>query len=489
MNTERSSLLKRIIHQLWMIMLKIVKVLKQGLSMLWPDKTFTSRLCFGMAFLCTTIFVINAVVTLLISAGYLVVELGMRADKELKVARMVCDRAEECTDTIRTDSLFQMIMASGIDNKYTICITDTANNLLACSLDTLGEKGKKGNLAERFNWSNDDSNVLYNINGKAHMQVVGFNNTMNICLSDTISGTGYKIMLLEPMDSAMDSAATVVKTVSYSSLICFALLVICYLIMLFVLRRTSARNKQIESELDVAASIQKQMVPLDFSAFPEHHGYSLHGFLQPAKTMGGDLLDYVLRDDKLFFCIGDVSGKGMPAALFMSEVHVLFHHVLAFEQEPAKICVALNNSLSEHNDSNMFCTLFLGVIDFATNTLTYCNAGHNPPIAIDTDGHATFVDVLPNIALGLFPDMPYESQQIEFPIGTTLVTYTDGVTEAESISNELLGEQTVLDILTDKHRLSPEQIITLMTTKIEEHAKLTDQSDDITILALKRTPA
>lgn len=489
MNTDSLTLIKKILHQVWMIILKIFKVLRQGLSMLWPDKTFTSRLCFGMAFLCTAIFVINAVVTLTTSVAYIIVELGMRADKELRMVRMVCDNAEESTDTIKTQHLFRMIKDSGINNKYIVCITDSANQLLACSLDTVAKNGKAAadNGRKIQNWTNDHGNVEFNFGDDVHMQIVSFNNTMNICLSDSIAGTGYRVKLLEPLDSAMDNALTVVKTVGYSSLICFVILVVCYLIMLFVLRRTSARNKQIESELDVAASIQKQMVPLDFSAFPERHGYSLHGFLKPAKTMGGDLLDYVLRDDKMFFCIGDVSGKGMPAALFMSEVHVLFHHVLAFEQEPAKICVALNNSLSEHNDSNMFCTLFLGVIDFSTNTLTYCNAGHNPPVAITGDGHAKFIDVLPNIALGLFPDMPYESQQMEFPVGTTLVTYTDGVTEAESISKQLFGDQTMLDVLTDKHLLKPEEIITLLTNKIDEHTRLTDQSDDITILALKRS--
>lgn len=475
------DILQLIGKRAWIIIRKFFSVIGNVLRMLWPDKTFTSRLCFGMAFLCTVIFVINACFTLAYSAGLIIFELGHRADKELKMAKIICDREQAKSDTTSTKQLFKMISESGIDDKYTICITDSINKILACNKkidpnDTIGA------------WRDGQPGFSINMQD-VDLQVVSFNNTMNLCSSDSIEGTDYKITLIEPLDQAFDSAVKVVKKVGMSSVICFGLLVFCYLIMLFLLRRTTSRNEQIEGELSVAASIQKQMVPLDFSVFPEQHGYDLHGLLQPAKSMGGDLLDYVLHDDKLFFCIGDVSGKGMPAALFMSEVHVLFHHVLSFTDNPEEICSGINRSVSERNETNMFCTLFVGVLDFATNVLHYCNAGHNPPALIDRDGNVKFVDVIPNIALGFEGSFPYSAQQMEFGAGTTLVTYTDGVTEAESLNKRLFGDGALLNVLRHKALLKPKQIIDVVMNKLNEHAMLADQSDDITMLVLKNCNA
>lgn len=464
-----------IMKNVWIVILKIWNTIRHGLSMLWPDKSFTTRLCFGMAFLCTMIFVINAAFTLVYSCGLIIFELGHRADKELKVAKMICDREEQRSDTISTDQLFKMIKSSGIDEKYTLCITDSTDSILACNDKAMKETRIDFGSSTDVNFEMEDVNL----------HIIHFNNTMNICLNDSIAGTGYNILLIEPMDNAMESAIDVVKEVGKSSLICFIALVVCYLVILYFLRRTTSKNEQIQSELDVAASIQKQMVPLDFSMFPESHGYNLNGMLKPAKTMGGDLLDYVLRDDKLFFCIGDVSGKGMPAALCMSEVHVLFHHVLTFTQDPADICSAINRSLAEGNDTNMFCTFFTGVIDFSTNRLSYCNAGHNPPVMIDDKGNASFIDCIPNIALGLVDEFPFQAQEMDFVPDSIIVTYTDGVTEAESIDKHTLGDKALLDMLKNRNHLKPDELIALITNKINEHTKLTEQSDDITMLVVK----
>lgn len=468
--------IKKQLTRLWILILKMWNSIKWFLSMLWPDKTISSRMCFGMAFVCIFVFAINAAFTVIYSCGLLINEMGHKADKELKMAKMICDREEQKSDTTTTDQLFKMIMDSGIDSTYTICITDSTEKIVACN--------RKGIVKDSVTLT-ANPHFKFNLDG-ASFYAVTFNNTMNICLSDTIANTDFQIKLIDPMDKAFNSAVDVVKKVGWSSLWCFLLLVICYLIMLFMLRRTTSRTKQIEGELDIAASIQKQMVPLDFSAFPERHGYDLHGMLQPAKTMGGDLLDYVLRDNKLFFCIGDVSGKGMPAALFMSEVHVLFHHILAFAKDPADICSAMNRSLAEGNDNNMFCTFFVGIVDFETNIMSYCNAGHNLPVLIDSNGKAEFVKVIPNIALGLIEEFSFQTQEMQLQPGTTLVTYTDGVTEAESLNKEVLGDNALLKALSDKHLLSPSDIITLIMGRINEHTVLADQSDDITMLVLKR---
>lgn len=308
-----------------------------------------------------------------------------------------------------------------------------------------------------------------------------------IFLLNMLFTVGYSYYLLTSgIQSTIESINQAESKIFRSSQICLVLLVICYLIMFFVIRRTSTRNKLIEGELGVAANIQKQMVPTDFSVFPEKHGYDLNGILNPAKEIGGDLLDYVMRDNKLFFCIGDVSGKGMPAALFMSQVHVLLHHVLDFTQEPSDICHAMNHSLADGNDTNMFCTFFLGVINFETNVLSYCNAGHNQPVIIDDSGKAEFVKTIPNIALGLIDDFPFQTQQMDFVPGTTLITYTDGVTEAESLNKQVLGDEALVNALMGKQQLKPSQIISHIKDKIDEHTVFAEQSDDITVLVLRR---
>lgn len=472
-----ASLLKDIAKRIWIVILKIFSVIRHVLSMLWPDKSFSSRLCFGMAFLCTVIFVVNACFTLLYSCYLIITELDDRANKELKMAKMICDREQEKSDTTTTSQLFKMITESGIDSKYTLCITDTTYRVLASN-----NKISANDSLIDFNIT--DGHVSIRVK-EEEMKIVNFNNTMNICLYDSIANTDMNIVLIEPLDTAMDSAIDAVKRIGKSSMICFCLLIVCYLVTLYMLRRSTSRNEQMQGEIDVAASIQKQMVPLDFSVFPESHGYDMHGMLQPAKIMGGDLLDFVQRTDKLFFCIGDVSGKGMPAALFMSQVHVLFHHILAFESNPAGICKGINRSVSEGNDSSMFCTLFIGVIDLETNILTYCNAGHNAPAMIDSSGKASFIDVKPNIALGLLPEFEYEQQQTELPPGTALFTYSDGVTEAESLNKQLFGDSNLIKVLTGMNNMKPKQLIDIVKEKVSAHTMLADQSDDITMLVVK----
>lgn len=471
---------KTILSRLWIVILKIGSSIKWFFSMLHPDKSFSSRMCFGMAFICTAIFIFNAMFTTGYSSGMLLSELGSRADKELKMAKIICDREMQKSDTTTTEQLFKMILDSGVDTIYTICLTDKANKVIACNKPNL--------LDEEIVATDSQWYAGYIYIGESPMQIVNFNHSINICLSDTIQNSTIGIRLIEPMNEAFASVADLVSKLGRTSWWSLVMLVICYLTLLFFLNLSSKRKKQIEGELDIASKIQQQMVPLDFSVFPESHGYDLAGILQPAKEMGGDLLDYVMRDNKLYFCVGDVSGKGMPAALFMSQVHVLFRHVLSFAKDPADICSAMNRSLAEGNDSNMFCTFFLGIVDFKNNILSYCNAGHNKPVLIDNSGKAQFVEAIPNIALGLVDDFPFMTQQMEFLPGLTLVTYTDGVTEAESLDKKVFGDDALLKTLSGKQHMSPSEIVSLLKSRVAEHAMLAEQSDDITMLVLTLKP-
>lgn len=229
------------------------------------------------------------------------------------------------------------------------------------------------------------------------------------------------------------------------------------------------------------------MVPKIFPPFPEREDVDLYAKLIPAKEVGGDLYDFFIENNKLHFIIGDVSGKGVPASLVMSVTCRLFRTVASSIHEPSGIMKALNDALSESNESNMFCTAFVGVMDFNTGVLKYCNAGHNPPVIIDAEGNTTMLPVIPNLALGIWKDFDFEDQEIKIEKGSNIFLYTDGVTESESINKELFGEKRMLECLAKYHSKSPRIIVEEMLNAIKTHAVNAEQNDDITILCCKLT--
>lgn len=229
------------------------------------------------------------------------------------------------------------------------------------------------------------------------------------------------------------------------------------------------------------------MVPKIFPPFPEREDVDLYAKLIPAKEVGGDLYDFFIENNKLHFIIGDVSGKGVPASLVMSVTCRLFRTVASSIHEPSGIMKALNDALSESNESNMFCTAFVGVMDFNTGVLKYCNAGHNPPVIIDVEGNTTMLPVIPNLALGIWKDFDFEDQEIMIKKGSDIFLYTDGVNEAENVNKELFGEERMIECLAKYHSKSPRIIVEEMLNAIKAHAADTEQNDDITILCCKLT--
>ena len=164
------------------------------------------------------------------------------------------------------------------------------------------------------------------------------------------------------------------------------------------LKATTANKERIESELRIARDIQMGMIPKTFPAFPERNDISLAARLVPAKEVGGDLYDFFIENEKLYFIIGDVSGKGIPASLVMAVTCRLFRSVTMHLDKPEEIISSLNNSLSDNNETNMFCTAFLGILDLKTGKLSYCNAGHNVPYIIEKNGNVSQLDAVPNLA-------------------------------------------------------------------------------------------
>ena len=250
------------------------------------------------------------------------------------------------------------------------------------------------------------------------------------------------------------------------------------------LKRTTASKERIESELRIARSIQMAMVPKIFPPFPEREDVDLFAKLIPAKEVGGDLYDFFIENDKLYFIIGDVSGKGVPASLVMAVTCRLFRTLAAHFSTPAEIVMALNDTLAENNETNMFCTAFLGVLDLKTGNMQYCNAGHNAPGIILPTDDVKFMELVPNLPLGLFGGFPYQGEECNLAPGSSLFLYTDGVTEAENKENSLYSDERLLDLLENQRRNMPSTIVDTVLTDVNKHADGADQSDDITIMCI-----
>ena len=253
------------------------------------------------------------------------------------------------------------------------------------------------------------------------------------------------------------------------------------------LTETTKQKASIESELTIAHRIQMSMLPKVFPPYPERNDIDIYGELTPAKAVGGDLFDFYIRDERLFFCIGDVAGKGIPASLVMVVTRSLFRNISSHLTHPGHIVETLNDALSDSNDSNMFVTLFVGVLNLATGHLDYCNAGHDAPVLIGYQG----LGLLPceaNLPVGVMPGWKFKSQKALIDPHTTIFLYTDGLTEAENIDHDLFGEQRMLNELTplrEADTYKPEQVISHITLAIHDFVGEAEQSDDLTMLAIQ----
>ena len=243
-----------------------------------------------------------------------------------------------------------------------------------------------------------------------------------------------------------------------------------------------AAQERIESELRIARDIQMSMVP---SVFPEREGLDMFAQMTPAKEVGGDMYGYVLLGDKLYFAVGDVSGKGVPASLFMAQTTRLFRTLAAQGMMPAEICTRMNNALNEDNEQGMFVTMFLGLLDLQTGHLNFCNAGHNPPIIGGGDNQGDFLEMQANAPIGLFPDLEYQGEEIDSVKGRALFIYTDGLNEAENPQQEQFGDERLLSILRDTHFDSAQQVIESLKAEVENHRKDAEPNDDLTMMCLR----
>lgn len=249
------------------------------------------------------------------------------------------------------------------------------------------------------------------------------------------------------------------------------------------LQTSTATNERYESELNIARKIQMAMVPRQF---PSLEPIDMHAVMVPAKEVGGDLYDYFIKDGKLYFAIGDVSGKGVPASLFMAITRAAFRFVASTGLTPSDIIRKLNKAVSDGNETGMFVTMFVGRLDLQTNEFLYCNAGHNPVVLVQPSGKAEFLNVKPNLAAGVLLDFTYEQQAYPIEPGSRLILYTDGVTEAERADKVQYGNDRLLAWATDTDRYhSEKEACDALLSAVKTFVEGNDQNDDITIMTIK----
>ena len=252
------------------------------------------------------------------------------------------------------------------------------------------------------------------------------------------------------------------------------------------LKDTTAQKASIESDLRIASGIQMGMLPEKFPTKDDRDDVQLYASLTPAKEVGGDLFDFYFRDEKLFFCIGDVSGKGVPASLFMAVTRSTFRTVSAHESMPDRIVTLMNKTIADMNTNHMFVTLFVGVLDLPTGRLHYCNAGHDAPLLVGAG-----VGELPcdsNIPVGFMPTWKYSLQEAQIFTGTTIFLFTDGLTEAMNADYAQFQMERVNDVAfqaLSQQQQEPRQLITRMTEAVHQFVGDAEQSDDLTMMAIQ----
>lgn len=251
-------------------------------------------------------------------------------------------------------------------------------------------------------------------------------------------------------------------------------------------QEVAAAKAAMERDLQIAAATQHELVPHVFPPFPQYPEINLHACLHPAREVGGDLYDYFISDGQLYFCIGDVSGKGLPASLLMAATHYLFRSV-ASAMPLADAVRQMNLSLSKDNAQCNFVTFFFGRLNLATGELEYCNAGHNSPILLSHQS-AQYIAPSESTPLGVWDEETYAAHFLQLAAGDTLLLYTDGVTEAKNPAEAEFGEEATLHCVTQSAhkggKQNPKTLIEALLTSVRQHAATAPQSDDITMLCI-----
>jgi sigma-B regulation protein RsbU (phosphoserine phosphatase) len=252
------------------------------------------------------------------------------------------------------------------------------------------------------------------------------------------------------------------------------------------LTETTAAKERIESELKIAREIQMSIIPKIFPPFPDRPEFDIFAFIEPAKEVGGDLYDFFfIDDDHICFMIGDVSGKGVPASLFMAVTKTLFKANTSEGARPDEILTRLNNELARDNESCMFVTIFCGILNTKTGEVLYSSAGHNPPLVLCREKGVEYLGASGGVAVGAMEGLSFKTEKLVLHPGECLFMYTDGVTEAANLRDELFSEKRLLDDLSPLRDRPIKAIVSSLMEKIEDFSQGAPQADDITMMIIK----
>jgi sigma-B regulation protein RsbU (phosphoserine phosphatase) len=251
------------------------------------------------------------------------------------------------------------------------------------------------------------------------------------------------------------------------------------------LTETTVAKQRMESELSIAHEIQMSLLPKSFPAFPDRPEFDIHAYIEPAREVGGDFYDFFFMDDRrICLVMADVSGKGVPASLFMAVTKTLIKAKTAFGGAPGEVLTMVNSELAEGGDTDMFVTVFFACLDTLTGKVQYANGGHNPPIVISPGGTVRVVEKTGDLVVGMMDGITYATREFDLLPGEMLLMFTDGVTEAVNQKGEFFGESRLLEEAGMFRGPSPKCGIKALGDALKRFSEGAPQADDITIMAL-----
>lgn len=366
-------------------------------------------------------------------------------------------------------------------NAYSMMIS-RSGQFLVCPVETL----VMHQTIQEVTNSMEDTSMMNSLsrsmlNGETGNQTIRYKGATSYVYFSPVERTGWSMSIVIPENEIYGSirrAGALVGFLQLLGLVMLVLIIRAVILNALKFREVDDKKKRMEGELHIANAIQMAMIPKASAGGTENEDADLSASITPAKEVGGDFYDYYFRDQKLFFCIGDVSGKGVPAALVMAVSRSLFRTISAHESSPKRLITAMNDFMSDTNENNMFVTLFCGILDLTNGRLRYCNAGHNPPIILTNSIQP--LPVLPNLPLGVMHGMCYEEQEVILHYDDALFLYTDGLTEAENPEHELFGEERMKAVLHTRRDVQDQ--LDAMQQAVAEFVGTAPKSDDLTMM-------
>ena len=367
-------------------------------------------------------------------------------------------------------------------------VVSRSGQIMVCPAETLVMQ----TTIDQFALQSEDYETLDRVNrammsGESGEMPVRYKGQTNHVYFAPVERTGWSMSIVLPEKDLYGGVRRVGMIVKLLQLLGLAMLIVILRLVAKNQAKYQLVNEQkerMENELHIAREIQMAMIPKTFPPFPDRTDLDFAASIVPAKEVGGDLYDYFIRDEKLYFCIGDVSGKGVPAALVMAVTRSLFRATSAHETNPQRIVTAMNDTMSESNESTMFVTFFCGVLDLTTGQLDYCNAGHNPPLILTNDIH--LLPVQANIPLGIIGGYAFNEQHTQLQYDDSLLLYTDGLTEAENQQFQQFGLEKVESVL--HTRRGSQEHLEALQGAVTEYVGGAPQSDDLTMLFIHYLP-